>query len=461
MQSLVLAVFAILAALPCAAQDAEPHTAEPPHAPAAPASPVAGDGPQSPTFNPAASAEGAWPWQSSTLSGDWGGLRTKLSDSGVVLTGVATVDLATVMGQTPERGFVMPYLVDVSLSIDTHKAGWWEGGQVYLDFQQGGAIGKPMTMVPDYWGWDAVYPFTQDYTELSQYWYQHSFIDGALRLKLGKIDANVDFAVSYPNLQFINSAAYMPSVVALDLPTFPYQAGGFEILGRPLEWLDAKFGMFDGSTNWYDPSTGTAGPSTGSHGVGGFFWDNPGAYFLIGELNARWDQVPLPGHLNLGWFQQTGDSAEPGNSRVPSPLGQQEVTGAWGLYSSFSQRLWQPEGASSGQGIAAFGQFGWSPPSRNPSQWSIMGGGTWQGLLPSRESDTAGLMVAYAHFSDTPTLTPSPGQGEFVVEAFYNIQVTPWLGIQPDLQYIHQPSSVPQADIGGAWILTFRVSVNF
>jgi carbohydrate-selective porin OprB len=69
--------------------------------------------------------------------------------------------------------------------------------------------------------------------------------------------------------------------------------------------------------------------------------------------------------------------------------------------------------------------------------------------------------MAYAHMSDTPSLGVSPGQGEWVVEGFYNIQVTPWLGIQPDLQWVRQPSDQPEYDIGGAWILTFRVSLTF
>jgi porin len=146
---------------------------------------------------------------------------------------------------------------------------------------------------------------------------------------------------------------------------------------------------------------------------------------------------------------------------VPSPAGQADVAGPWGLYTSCSQTVFQPEGATQGQGLSLFGQFGWSPPTQNPSQWSLMGGADWQGILEARPNDTAGLLVAYAHMSNLPYLGVSPGEGEGVAEAFYNIQVTPWLGIQPDLQWVRQPSDQPEYDIGGAWILTFRVSVSF
>ena len=416
------------------------------------------EGPQSPTFSEPRTI-GTWPWDTSTLTGDWAGLRGALSDSGVTFNGTGTFDLSTVMGDAPSRGFVMPYLIDLNLSIDTKRLGLWDGGEAFLDFQQAGATSPASHYVPDYWGWDAVYPFAQDFTELAQYWYQQSFADGALRLKLGKIDANVDFAVSYPNLQFVNSAAYMPSVLAQDLPTYPNQAGGFEVLLRPVDWLDAKFGMFDGSTNWYDPTTGQSGPASGQRGVGGFFWDNPGSYFFIGELDARWMEANLPGHVNVGWFDQTGQSAEPGISMVPSPQGQADVLGPWGLYTSFSQTVFAPQGAS--QGLSLFGQFGWSPPTRNPSQWSLMGGAEWKGILESRPDDAAGLLVAYAHMSNLPYLGVSPGEGEYVVETFYSVQLTPWLAIQPDLQWVRQPSVTPEYDIGGAWILTFRVAMTF
>jgi hypothetical protein len=60
-------------------------------------------------------------------------------------------------------------------------------------------------------------------------------------------------------------------VLAKDLPTYPNQARGFEILMKSVDWVDAKFGMFEGSTNWYDPATGQSGPASGRRGVGGFF----------------------------------------------------------------------------------------------------------------------------------------------------------------------------------------------
>ncbi len=417
-------------------------------------------GAQTSTFDPAASID-QWPWKSSTLTGDWGGFRNELSHKGIALAVNATLDLANVLSGGQRQGFLMPYLIDANLSLDTQKMGLWDGGQVFVDFQRAGSTQLGSRYIPDFWSWDAIYPFTQNYTSLSQYWYQQSFCEGGLRLKLGKIDANADFCVSYPGLQFVNTAAYMPGVVVSEFPTYPNQAGGFEVLMKPAEWLEGKFGMFDGSTNWYDPSTGTAHSPSGGRGVGNFFWSNPGSYFLIAEMGPRWTVNNLAGAWNVGWFDQTGDSLEPTSSVSPSPPGQQEVQGPWGLYSSLSQELFKPEGATDGQKLVGFGQFGWSDPNLNASHWSLMGGASWQGIFPERPTDTAGVLVAYNQFSNDPSLTVSPGDGEMIVEGFYEIQLTPSVGIQPDLQYINQPSSVSGASVDDAWILTFRVSISF
>lgn len=418
-------------------------------------------GPQSPGFNQLA-VTGEWPWKSTVLTGDWGGLRNKLGESGIVLTSTSTTDLATVVSGGQRQGFIMPYLIDTNLSIDTQKLGLWSGGQVFIDFQQAGSTQKGSKYLPDFWGWDAIYPYTQNFTELAQYWIQQSFADGALKLKFGKIDANTDFAVTYPGLQFINSAAYFPGGMVVDLPTYPNQAGGAEILLQPVSWFGGRFGFFDGSTNYYDTSTGGSATPTGGRGLSTFLWDNPGSYFLIGEMGPQWTLGDLAGHASVGWYEQTGQSTEPSASLSPSPPGQTYVEGPWGLYLSGSQQLFQTKTDAGTQSqLVAFGQFGWSPPSLNSCQWSLMSGLSWQGLLPGRPNDTFGSMVAYAHLGDEPTMTTSPGEGEFIVEGFYNFQITPWLGVQPDVQFINLPSSVSGQGVPDAVVLTVRVTMSF
>lgn len=419
-----------------------------------------GPGVQSPSFKEVSPTPSKmWPWDSDTLGGNWGGVRDKLGANGIVFSGTATADLSTVLSGGTRRGFLMPYLVDANLSVDFGKLGLWKGGEAFVDFQQAGCTQQPTNYVADFWGWDSISPMASSYTQLAQYWIGQSLADGAIKLKLGKMDANVDFSVSYPGLLFVNSAAYYPGPLVTEMPTYPNQAGGFEVLINPVDWFHARFGMFDGSTNQFDPQTGGAGAPTGDHGLGGFLWENSGAYFLIAEGGPRWSKDGMTGHLDFGWWQQTGDSVTPPISAAGGPS--HSVQGPWGLYVTAAQDVYRPAGDADGRKLSAFGQFGWGDPQGDPAQWSVMGGVSWQGVLPDRAADTVGALVAYSQFSGYPAMSVSPGQGEFVAEAFYNLKLNSWLSVQPDLQYLNQPTQVAGSGAPDTWILTFRVSVSF
>jgi porin len=52
-----------------------------------------------------------------------------------------------------------------------------------------------------------------------------------------------------------------------------------------------------------------------------------------------------------------------------------------------------------------------------------------------------------------------PAGAEMVLETTYQIQINPWLILQPDLQYIIQPSATNS--IGNAFLVGFRANVTF
>ncbi|VEB35708.1 Outer membrane protein D1 [Legionella sainthelensi] len=95
----------------------------------------------------------------------------------------------------------------------------------------------------------------------------------------------------------------------------------------------------------------------------------------------------------------------------------------------------------------------------------INGGVIYQGLLPRRLDDIAGLAVIYGSFSkDLRRSQMLQNQNgalvgvqyyETVIEAMYLIQATGWLKIQPDLQYIIKPGgtgTIPNALVLGAQV---------
>ena len=308
-------------------------------------------------------------------------------------------------------------------------------------------------LVPDYWGFDAINSYGS-FTELAQYWYQQEIIGDRLMVKFGKIDANVDFAVPCTGTNFVNSAAYFPGALVVNMPTYPLQAGGVEILTKPFENFDARFGFFDGSNNYINPRTGAPGTNTGNSGLGSFLWDNPGSYFLIAEAGPDWIINGHKGQFRAGWFEQLGDT------NLSGVNGNSVGNGPTGTYAYANQQLFNT-GPEEFQGLEVFGQLSGSDPNQNSTQWSMMLGSQWEGLIDVRPNDTVGLLWAYNKFTSNDTLTTAPGSSETILETFYNVQVTPWFLIQPDIQYISQPSPDSTQSIPGAFVFTMRLTFVF
>ncbi|MDA0213839.1 MAG: carbohydrate porin, partial [Planctomycetota bacterium] len=232
-------------------------------------------GPQSSTAS-TDSTSGPWPWKSNTMSGDFFGIRPSLQDAGLTVQGTATLDFVNVLSGSQVNGFTILSLIDINLTVDAEKLLGLKGATFFVDFQTANQTRSPAELIPDYWGFDAINSY-KSYTALAQYWYQQQIIGDRLQFKFGKIDANVDFAVPCTGLNFVNSAAYFPSTLVQDMPTYPRQAGGLEILAKPFENFEARFGFFDGTSNYANPTTGDIGSNTGTNGLSTFLWENPGS----------------------------------------------------------------------------------------------------------------------------------------------------------------------------------------
>ncbi len=84
------------------------------------------------------------------------------------------------------------------------------------------------------------------------------------------------------------------------------------------------------------------------------------------------------------------------------------------------------------------------------TNFQIDGGINWKGPIPDRGQDTIGVGASYLRLSgnarqqsataaeeDEPRPLP---RAEIVLEVTYQAQVTGWLQVQPDLQYIIFPA---------------------
>ncbi|MCA8961102.1 MAG: carbohydrate porin, partial [Planctomycetes bacterium] len=130
-------------------------------------------------------------------------------------------------------------------------------------------------------------------------------------------------------------------------------------------------------------------------------------------------------------------------------------TGSNGGYVVAEQTI-LPE-SSEGEGLVAFLLAGLGDEEVNAIERHAGIGVVYRGALPGRNDDVIGLGCTRVEFSDR-TGAGFTENSEVLWELFYQAQVTPWLVVQPDLQWIRDPGG--DATIGDAWVGSLRVEIT-
>ncbi|MFH1743167.1 MAG: carbohydrate porin [bacterium] len=323
------------------------------------------------------------------------------------------------------------YRGDVSLflELDTETAGWWDDGTFFLHLQEQHGHGITDDHVGDFQvlsNMDA-----DDYKQVSEFWYRHVFFDESLWVKLGKMEANEDFAFVDYGGEFINSSAgFSPTI---PLVTFPDQDWGVVLGIEPTAWYSMNIGVYQGR-----PNGGRSIGSTLDNLYGPMVMVEPAFHYQIAEY---------PGHFRVGgWWN--GDGFDEFDKNDPNPGAFDE---SYGWYVTWDQEVWKenPEEEEDEQGLGLFAQYGWSPEDRSEAGRYVGGGVQWAGPIPSRDEDIVGFGAFHVDFSDELTPTDDvgfEGNGETAFEVFYKAQVAGWMTIKPDVQYIANPGSVGNDD---------------
>ena len=167
------------------------------------------------------------------------------------------------------------------------------------------------------------------------------------------------------------------------------------------------------------------------------------------------DPGPIPRRILERFFPQL---------LIPAaPLNQEGET--WAVYYNFDQYVWSLPGDATRE-VGPFFRFGFSDGQANPIKYHYNVGIGGKGVVPGRPDDTFGIGWSRVEFSKdlVPILRRTLDLGlerEDAVEAYYNVAVTPWLGVTLDLQVVEpglrktlsssgQLTNVDTAVIGGA-----------
>ena len=426
-----------------------------------------------------------------------GGLRTFLGRYGVTLT---LTDVNEVLGNTSgglKQGATYDAATTLTLQMDTQKAFGWDGGtinvsglqlrgrslsQYYLDNLQtvSGISAAPTT-------------------RLWEIWYQQAFADGKYDVRLGQQSVDQEFMVSQGSALYLNTMMGWPMIPSADLyaggPAFPLSSLGVRFRAQPISGVTVLAGVFQDN-----PPGGPFDDDSqlrGSTRWGGNFNLRTGALFIAevqytlnqpsnGDMDRGNGSAGLPGTYKLGaWFDtaafpnQRYDTmgvplASPASNGMPQ-MNQHNAS----LYAVVDQMVWRPS-EDSPRSLSVFARAMGAPDDRNLISFSVNAGVNLKAPLPGRDDDTFGVgfgvakVSSYAagfdqdtnYYGTAPFPVPTRSTETFL-EVTYQIQVTPWLQIQPDFQYIFNPGGGianrdnPELRLKNEAVFGVRSSVTF
>lgn len=424
------------------------------------------------------------------LLGDMGGLRTILGNAGFSLGLQETSEVLGNVTGGVHRGADYDGLTEMSLGLDTQKAFGWAGGTFNISALQihGRNLSVDNLRVLEFAsGVEAARS-----TRLWELWYQQSFLNGAVDIKIGQQSLDQEFLVSQYSALFINSVMGWPTLPSSDMyaggPQYPLSSLGVRLRAQPAPALTVLMGVFD------DNAPG--GPFDNDKQIRGVeasglaFNLNTGALW-IGEIQYTLNQPPagtmpagLPGTYKLGFWYDSGAFLDQRFDTLglslanPASNGMaRKHQGNYSVYALADQAVWRSD-PKSPQSLGVFARVMAAPPDRNLISVSADAGLTLAAPLPGRDNDTIGIGFGVAKISsaassldqDTAqyTHTAYPVRtAEAFVELTYQYQVAPWWQLQPDFQYFIRPRGgvpnplQPTKLIGNEAVFGLRTVVTF
>jgi porin len=392
---------------------------------------------------------GLAPAQTTALLGDAGGLRPALAAHGITLS---ANDSENLLGNTVggvKQGATMQGVTTLALQIDTAKAFNLPGGTINISaVQLHGRVLSPyyLSTLQTANGNES-----DNATRLWELWLDQRI--GNADVKLGQQSIDNEFITSTYSALFVNTAAGWPLLPTNNMyaggPAFPLSSLGVRLRDSLNPSLTLLAGVFDdnppGKPFANDPQSKDAG--------GLRFNLNTGALFIAEAQFASAQTATYK--LGLWYDTAAFPDQEYGTDGLSLANTASNGTpvfhhGNMAVYGVGDQTIWQN---SAGQALSLFGRVEVAPQTdENLIGWSFNTGLSLAAPFIARPHDTAGLDISLGQISPraagldrdtglyTGTSTPIRGT-EALFELTYQAQATPWLTMQPVVQWVVHPGA--------------------
>lgn len=374
------------------------------------------------------------------LTGDWGGLRDRLIDWG--LTPTANYN-ATLQGNPVggmRKGVKYAGLLNVYLDFDLEKllklggtrlvvSGAWAFGE-NLSAKD---IGNFFTVSND---------FNGKFIGIYQLFIESNLWNDRLTIAVGRMGIGDDFSTADVFGIYVSSVVNAnPISLTYNIPAYlsnPDAALGARLRVKPSRDIYIAAGVYNA-----DPDA-----AVNQRVSIDFDFTFDDGVILISEIGytpgRSAGSAGLPGDYKFGAYYDTGEFNELADS-------ENTREGNYGFYLIAEQTVYREPGKES-QGLTLWAAATYAPEEEiNVFPFFIASGFAYEGVFTGRDNDVAGFSFAYGKLSRDL----EDQDYEIGIEGTYIFQVTPWLGLQPDVQLIVHPGgsgSIPDALVAGMQI---------
>jgi porin len=317
----------------------------------------------------------------STLTGDWGGARTRYAEAGVNFRGDYVSETFANLSGGLARGSTYAQQLRLGADLDMARLAGWSGTTLHFTLNDRRGAGLSSDYIGNRLPVQEVYG--GPYTRLSEASVEQSLDDGRLNLRLGFFAMGNDLGGMAIGCQLVN-AAFCAHPLSLSGNSgwynYPNARWGAAIRYQLRPALLLRTGVYQDNPRLGDKENAFKPFAAGTAGV-----------LLPLELEYAPGSAPqstaLPGHYKLGVFYDTARAKRQGE--VGTMRG--TVDGRYGMYLLADQMILRQ--GRSGRGLSIFGQFTANPrESAQITRW-YAAGLVKTGTFAGRDADTLALGV--------------------------------------------------------------------
>lgn len=398
-------------------------------------------------------------WRRDTLTGDWNDLRNQMLYKGIAITPIYQAEVFGNWGGA-KQGVISDGLFSVALDLDLERiTGFWKDAVVHANM--GYIYGNSLSAkyVGDFSNTSNLAGYNS--VRLQELWLEQNFWRKRASLRVGMLAADTEFFASDSSSLFLNGTFGAFTLIGsnfYDAPIYPIANPGVRLFVQPVSKFYLRAGVFS-MDQGSDPT------ENNNHGTHFHLSDSDGVLQMY-ELGYLVNQSPndrgLIGTYKVGAMVQRGNYPT-WDSQAADALGTGSLTGKgtnYAFYMVADQEIYKRGGKT----ISAFFRGGFAPSRFSFVDGYFDAGLNFTGFIPGRPQDVGGIAIARSaiskSFSNADELQGNPPDtSETVIEATYRVNISPWWSIQPDFQYIVNPSGVKGST--DAVVIGLRTTIAF